>query len=162
MTRVLLVRHARAEPYGSVPDDAQRPLTEEGRARFARGVRGLERLDLALERVYTSPLLRALETAELMAPLLADTDGETVVAAGLGRPPAASLFDELEDASLALVGHEPWMGELCALLTTGRTAEGRCFPFKKGGAAWLEGSLAPGGMGVVAYLPPRVLRALAE
>lgn len=156
---VLLVRHAIAAPRSSDVRDADRALTVEGRARFTACVRGLDTLGLRLERVFHSPLLRAQETAELLVPLL-DPGGETVVSPGLAAPPSEPLLAELSGRSLALVGHEPWMGELCAWLTTGWPDDARGLAFKKGGVAWLRGPLHPGRMTLRAFLPPRVLQSL--
>jgi phosphohistidine phosphatase len=63
---------------------------------------------------------------------------------------------------VALVGHEPWMGELVAWLTTGAPPHGSVFAFKRGGVAWLEGQPQPGQMVLQAFLPPKVLRELGE
>ena len=52
------------------------------------------------------------------------------------------------------------MSELLAWLLTGSPVAGARFAFKKGGVAWLEGPLRPGGMVLRAYLPPKVLRVL--
>jgi phosphohistidine phosphatase len=62
---------------------------------------------------------------------------------------------------VAVVGHEPWLGELIALLTTGESRHGETIPLKKGGVAILEGAPTPGGMTLRALLPPRVSRRLA-
>jgi phosphohistidine phosphatase len=70
------------------------------------------------------------------------------------------LLEMLRGDRIALVGHEPWMGELVAWLTTGTPADGSVFAFKRGGVAWLEGALQPGQMVLQAFLPPKVLRTL--
>src|SRR6185436_5586286 len=95
-----VIRHAEAEAGGTSLDDARRALTAKGRETFAREVRGLERLGVELERVYHSPLLRAVETAELLAPLL---DGESCVMSELARAPREELLGQIEGESVALV-----------------------------------------------------------
>lgn len=154
---LFLVRHAIAEPRTFTLPDAQRPLTRRGRERFAQAVAGLQRLGVQLREVHHSPWLRAVETASLLAPVL---KGDLVSAQALARPPDASLLDEIDKTPAALVGHEPWMSEWLALLVAGSNASGAMVAFKKGGVAWLEGQLRPGGMILRAYLPPKVLRAL--
>src|SRR5688500_2004830 len=63
-----LVRHAIAAERGSEwPDDTKRPLTERGVSRFKEAVKGLRRIDVAVDEVSTSPLVRARQTAELLA-----------------------------------------------------------------------------------------------
>ena len=125
-------------------DDAARPLTDEGRRRFAH-------VGVVFDRIYYSPKLRAVQTADLLRPLLA---GEFEVTPLLAAPPDIELLHTLRTA---LVGHEPWLSELCAYLILGER-RGEMFVFKKGGVAHLEGLPSPGGMRLLALLPPRLLR----
>lgn len=167
---VLLVRHAIATERTASRPDAERPLTGRGVKRFRAAVRGLQRLELHLDHVFHSPWLRAAQTAELLAPvlaagphairsaleltdLLADSPGDPLLA--LARPFPAG-------ARVGFVGHEPWMSELLSLLLTGTTDHAGRLPFKKGGVAWLEGEPGPAGMGLRAMLPPRTLRRLGK
>ena len=154
---LFLIRHAIAEPRSPRLPDAERPLTRQGRERFVQAVAGMQRLGIRLRQVHHSPWLRAVETAALLAPVL---QGDLLPTQALARPPEATLLDEIDQAPAALVGHEPWMSELLGWLVTGSSAAGAMFAFKKGGVAWLEGPLRPGGMVLRAYLPPKVLRAL--
>ena len=55
---------------------------------------------------------------------------------------------------MACVGHEPWMSDTLALLTTG-TPDGTWLRFKKGAIAWLRGPPTPAAMELRALLPPR-------
>ena len=67
-TELYLVRHAIAADRGSDwPDDSKRPLTEQGISRFKDAVKGLRRLDVEIDEIFTSPLVRARQTAELLA-----------------------------------------------------------------------------------------------
>ena len=68
----------------------------------------------------------------------------------------------LRGERIAAVGHEPWMGELCAWLVTGDPDLGDRFPFKKAGVAMLEGTPEPGGCALRAIWPPKTLRRLAS
>src|SRR5262249_43271587 len=63
-------------------------------------------------------------------------------------------------ARVALVGHQPWLGELLTWLLTGDQADGSEFAFKRGGVAWLAGRPKPGRMALRPFLPPRVVRQL--
>jgi phosphohistidine phosphatase len=156
---LFVVRHAIAEERAADKEDASRALTERGRERFGKGVRGLARLGFAFDRIDHSPWLRAVQTAELLTPLL-DHAGETRVSAELAAPPARALLEGLGEGRVALVGHEPWLSELVALLVSGDAGDGAGFEFKKGAVAWLEGEPRPGAMTLRALLPPRVLRRL--
>ncbi|WP_038056715.1 SixA phosphatase family protein [Thermus amyloliquefaciens] len=162
---LFLVRHALALPpegEGEEADD-RRPLAPKGVRWFRKVVRGLESLGVALDLILTSPKRRALETAELLADLL---EGETRVTPHLAAPPSEALLAEIpREGRVALVGHEPYLTELLAWLLLGDFLgasargglEGR-FLLKKGGVAWLEGEPRPGGMVLLALLPPRVFR----
>jgi phosphohistidine phosphatase len=161
-----IIRHAEAEPHSPELEDARRVLTPKGRDRFEREVRGLERLGVTLDRVYHSPLLRAVETAELLTPLL-DHEGETCVNAELARGPREELWRSIEGDRVALVGHEPYVSELLALLVLGwRVFEPRSqqglFDFEKGAVARLGGDPEPGAMTLVAFWPPKTLRRLGK
>jgi phosphohistidine phosphatase len=154
---LFVVRHAVAVPQRpDLPDEA-RPLTPEGRRRFQRAVRGMDRLGISLDRLYHSPWLRAVETAELLTRLV-KVDGETVVEPGLTRAPDAAFLTSLRGDRVAVVGHEPWLSEMVAILMFGTKKHGARFDFRKGGLAWLEGDLRPRRMWLRALLPPRALR----
>ena len=62
------VRHGLAEERGEAwPEDTKRPLTDEGIARFRKAEKGLSRVGVAVDVVLTSPLVRARQTAEILA-----------------------------------------------------------------------------------------------
>jgi phosphohistidine phosphatase len=156
--QLFLIRHAIAVPAVEGEPDAARPLTDEGRKRFARAVRGLDRLGIRFDRVLHSPWTRAVQTTELLDRIL---DGESQVEPALAREPDAELAARLACGErVAAVGHEPWMSELLALLVTGNKTHADRFRCKKGQVAWLEGEAKSRGMQLVASLPPRVLRRL--
>ena len=154
---LFVIRHAIAVPGSMLLADAERPLTPQGRERFAQAVLGLQRLKIRFDRLYHSPWRRAAETAELLAPVLT---GKAVDSPALARAPSQDLLETLIGERVALVGHEPWMGELVAWLTTGAPSDGSVFAFKRGGVACLEGPPQPGQMVLQAFLPPKVLRTL--
>jgi len=156
---LFVIRHAIAVPGSMLLADADRPLSPKGRKRFSQAFLGLQCLKVRFDRLYHSPWRRAVETAELLAPVL---EGEAVCSPALARAPSQDVLDALVGARVALVGHEPWMGELVAWLTTGAPPDGSVFAFKRGGVAWLEGQPQPGRMVLQAFLPPKVLRALGE
>lgn len=155
---LFLIRHGIAVPGSAVLADAERPLTPQGRERFAQAVVGLQRLGVCLDRLYHSPWRRAVETAALLRPVL---EGKAVTSAALARPPSQALLQEITGTQVALVGHQPWLGEFLTWLVIGNQSDGSAFAFKRGGVAWLEGPLRPGRMALRAFLPPKVLRRLA-
>lgn len=153
--RLTLIRHAIAEEGA---DDAARPLSKEGRKRFRREVEALEALGVRFARVLHSPKLRAVETAELLRPLI--VGGELVEVALLAHAPSEELFEAMTGDDLALVGHEPHLSTLLAMLVSGDRTLGARVELKKGAVAMLEGEPRPGGMALLALLPPKVLRSL--
>lgn len=153
------IRHAEAVPREPGAPDERRALTPEGKRRFARAVRGLADLEIGIDRLLHSPWRRAVETAELLAPIVR---GDTVETALLARSPTARLLARLEGEHVGVVGHQPWLGDLVALLVTGETDAGARLALGKGALVWLEGEPRPGAMVLRALLPPRVLRRLGR
>jgi phosphohistidine phosphatase len=157
-----LVRHAIAAERGpNYPDDRERPLTSEGIARFKQAVEGLKDLDVQVDLVLTSPLVRAKHTAELLVAGLSSkprTEEFPGLAPG-GRLPtvieAIAKFSK-RYRRIALVGHEPGMGEIAAKLLQARGV----VEFKKGAVCCIElDGAMPTGPGVLRWLlPPRALR----
>ena len=160
-----LVRHAIAAERGEEwPDDAKRPLTDTGVARFKEVVKGLAWLDVEIDEIFTSPLVRAKQTANLLAHGLADKASvKTLDSLSPGHTPRV-VMSELNRCAkrrrIALVGHEPGLGELASHLL----GSPRALVFKKGGVCQIavQGltSRRPGEL--VWFLPPKVLRRLPK
>lgn len=160
-----LVRHAVAAERGPEwPDDAKRPLTEYGMSRFKGAVAGLTWLDVAIDEIFTSPLLRAKQTADLLA---AGIEGKPAVKTldvlAPGHAPAAvmaQLGKAAKQRRLALVGHEPDLGELAAYML-GAT---RALSFKKGGVCRvdLDGFTSKLAGSLVWFITQKMLRKLGN
>jgi len=110
-----LIRHGLAEDRGEAwPDDSKRPLTEDGMSRLRKQARGLARLGVTLDIVLTSPLVRARQTAEIVAagldprPNLATID--SLAPDGTYQAVMADLEKHTRKGRIALVGHEPDIG----------------------------------------------------
>lgn len=162
--KVLLVRHAPVPARDkSTGRRTRRSLTPAGRARFGIAARGLGRIVRRVDAIMTSPRTRARDTAAIAAeafmnlqpvlePALAGDRADAIVAALALQPP---------DATVALVGHEPLLGTLLARMVGSPSAER--LAFRKGGAALVDLPNGPSSTGrLVWFLPPRVLRALAD
>jgi len=162
MVTLLLVRHAIAEPRGEAwPDDALRPLSEKGEERMRDIATRLLALDETATVVLTSPLARAVETARILAGIWTPAPNVVILdALGPGHAPSA-LADALKEfegvARVALVGHEPDLGQFAAWLTGARHP----LPFKKGGVARIDvaslKTLRDGQL--VWFATPKILRA---
>jgi len=157
--QLFVIRHAIAEEAVPGQDDASRELTDDGERKMKKVVKGLRRLDIELERILTSPWRRAAQTSMLLQPLCEDPPLSTELLAQSPKAELLALIAEMNETT-AVVGHEPWLGELIAWLAFGDTRHGEALQLKKGGVAWLEGTCVPGGMTVRAILPPSVLRNL--
>jgi phosphohistidine phosphatase len=160
-----LIRHGVAEERGEAwPDDAKRPLSEEGMTRMRKSIRGLAGLDVTVDVILSSPLVRTKQTAEIVAAGL-DPRPPIVVVESLapGGAPAAILADlekHARKARVGIVGHEPGIGELAARLIGSRHA----VQFKKGAICRIDvDDLPPAGPGELRwFLPPKFLRALKK
>ena len=161
-----LIRHAIAEERGEKwPDDNKRPLTEEGIARMRKAARGLARVGVTLDAVLTSPLVRARQTAEIVA-AASDSKPPLVNVESLTPDGGyAAIVAELEKHArkavrIALVGHEPLMGELAARLIGSRHP----IEFKKGAICRIDvDSLPPSGPGDLRWmLTPKILRLIKK
>src|ERR1044071_3561689 len=69
--QLFVVRHAAAEGSEPGPAGASRELTDAGRAKLRRAVRGLAALEIRFDHVLTSPWKRAAQTAKLLEPIAA-------------------------------------------------------------------------------------------
>ena len=158
-----LIRHGVAAERGEeFPDDSKRPLTSEGIARLRKEAKALEGLGVSFDQILSSPLVRARQTADVFAeelkgkPPIANTDALTPA----GSPGAViqELGKHMRKARIALVGHEPNMGELAAFLIGAKVA----LPFKKGAICRIDFSVfPPKGKGeLIWFVPPRMLRKL--
>jgi phosphohistidine phosphatase len=160
---IYIIRHGLAADISPTGKDADRPLTPKGKRRFANCVKGLEALDIRLDLVLHSPWLRAKETAQLLKPIC---EGRIESTDLLAAPPGTALLDYAAEQasgsdSIALVGHQPWLGELCSLLMTGDNLAAHNIEVNKGSVMLLTGSPKPGRAALKLVLSPEVLVKLA-
>jgi phosphohistidine phosphatase len=150
-----LLRHGEAVPHESKPDHL-RELTARGERQSIAAGEGLARLGVEFAACYTSPKLRACQTAKLACQSLNIEPQETdVLANGFGADAARELLlGHDADARVLVVGHDPSFSQVVHDLTGARV------DFKKGGVAAVR--LEPGGGELVALLRPRELESLAR
>jgi len=165
--RILIIRHGVAEERESfarsTQDDALRPLTRQGRKKMNKAARGLARLVPSVDVIASSPLVRAVQTAEIVADAF---DGARLVqiAALSPRKPPAQLLEWLQahppEATVALVGHEPHLSTFLCWLLTG--LQESFVVFKKGAAAMIESNdpVTAGRAKLSWFLKPSQLRKL--
>ena len=136
--KLYLVRHAEAIERSATTPDAVRYLTPKGRLVFRKVARRVRKAGIAPDVLFTSPLLRAVQTAEILAERL-EHEGPVVVARELSpgfdhRRLRSLLTKAGNPAEAAFVGHEPDLGDLAATLLA---LPGR-FPLRKGAVLALE------------------------
>jgi phosphohistidine phosphatase len=150
-----LLRHGEAVPHESKPDD-DRELTPRGERQAIAAGRGLARLGIEFDACYTSPKVRARDTARLACEALnVEPIEEDVLGDGFDREDALELLMRHgTDARVLVVGHEPSFSQVVHDLTGGR------IDFKKGGVAAVRTERASGEL--LTLLRPRELESLAE
>ncbi len=139
--RLYLLRHGKAEARTRWSgDDGLRPLTTEGERAMVQEARAMVRLGIAPEVIITSPLVRALRTAEIVVDGLGMADRLVVderLAHGFSTARLAALLEDhaprSADASVMLVGHEPEFSTVTSELIGGGE-----LVFKKGGLARID------------------------
>jgi phosphohistidine phosphatase len=139
--QLYLLRHALAvDPARFAPRDEERPLSPEGRKKMIRAARGMWKLGLAFDLILTSPLVRAEATADLVAREFSirrhvrRTDGLKPEAAPRELVRHLAALGGMQ--SVLLVGHEPQLGHLLAMLLGVRPPHR--FKLKKGALCRLE------------------------
>src|SRR4051812_33435708 len=149
-----LLRHGEAVPHESKPDE-ERELTPRGRRQAELAGAALAALNEEFAACYSSPKLRAWETAQLAcASLNIEPVREDSLANGFSRTDALALLDAHPDAKVLVVGHEPTFSQVVYDFTGARV------DFKKGGVAAISAKRTSGQL--LALLRPRELEAIAE
>jgi phosphohistidine phosphatase len=164
MTAICFVRHGIAGTAGPRwPDDRLRPLTPAGKVATRAAARGLARV-LAADVVLTSPLVRARQTAEIVAKALGCRDLRETGA--LVTPDQRALLETIAATgaeTVVAVGHEPDLSRAVSFCLSG-DPDAIHVAMKKSAAALIqfEGSPTPGAGELQWFLAPRVLRAMAN
>jgi len=164
-----LLRHgiAVAGDEPGIESDGERPLTAKGIKRMRKAAKGLRRLGIVFDAILTSPLVRARQTAEIVAEVLS-LESQLQEISGLA--PESSVENLLFGLArfqnrehLLLVGHQPLLGDTAAFLLHGKDRPRLDIALKKGGICGIEiDSLPPGKPGTLQWLlAPKQLRLLA-
>lgn len=165
-----LMRHGIALPQDdpSVASDGERPLSHKGVKRMRKAAKGVRRLDIPFDALLTSPLLRARQTAEIIASTLGMEDRLEEIS---GLAPESTVehlmfgLTRYQDREhLLLVGHEPLLSETLSYLLRGRQTSPLDVDLKKASLCRIEiDALPPTSPGKLHWLlTPKQLRALGE
>jgi phosphohistidine phosphatase len=168
--QVLIVRHAPAEDRGEFASTGQsddlRPLSHQGEEKMRQNIQGLQCVVSQIDGIVYSPLIRAQQTAKLLASAYHMARQKSLRALAPAGSESAILEYLQKKAktmkTIALVGHEPDLGELATWLLCGR--QDYWMPFKKGGICLLEfvNGVEAGNAELRWMLKPKQLRQLAE
>lgn len=156
-----LIRHGVAAERGDeYPDDSKRPLTSGGITRLRKEAKALDALGVTFDHIITSPLVRTRQTADVFAETLKSkpsvSSSDALAPAGTPAAVIQDLAKHARKERVALVGHEPNLGELAARLIGARLP----MEFKKGGICRIDfETLPPKGMGQLRwFITPKMLR----
>lgn len=145
------------------PPDRERPLTEKGLHRTRSAAEGLRVLGAVPDRILTSPLVRARQTAEILAdvmgcPHVAETEA---LSGGVRTRDVFDLLAQQSDAgTVYCVGHAPQL-DLLLVQSLGHD-QPQVAKLKKAGAASIDFDVvAPSGGRLEWMMAPRALRKLA-
>jgi phosphohistidine phosphatase len=161
-----MMRHGIAVARGTTgfSEDSKRPLTSDGQKKMAEIAKGLDRTGLKLDWIVTSPLVRAAETADIVAKSLSTRPPVDVCdalrPAGSPEDLVAFLAKRPNRRKVLVVGHEPDLSELAGrLIGAGAHAS---LTFKKGGCCMISfEEFPPHDPGqLIWWLTPRLLRKL--
>jgi phosphohistidine phosphatase len=165
MQQLLILRHAialdRDEADTLALSDFERPLTDKGRERMEQIAAGIKRSILEPSLILSSPLLRARQTADILASQYDAVEINIIEELAPGHSLhqlIAVLQKQQVSAPLVIVGHEPSLSTFAGLLLCGRPFSP--LQLKKGGAALLEfNQRIDSGCGNLLWLmTPRLLR----
>jgi len=155
---IVLLRHGIAEDPSPDKKDEDRGLTAEGHARMKEIARGLERALPKAQAIYSSPLLRAVQTALWVSKgyrSRVNVTTKDALAPGASPKDFLELIASIQERRAVLVGHEPTLtNNLRALV---KIDEEHKLELKKGGCYGVR--LLPDGTALLEWiLPPRILR----
>jgi phosphohistidine phosphatase len=162
-----LVRHGATAKTArpGLAEEFQRPLTQEAIARLRRIGEGLKRLGVKPDWIVASPMVRTLQTADILAAILkpahAMSTSNTLRPGSYAQELIPFLAGYPERRKVIAVGHEPDLSRLAGRLI--RSNEGTRMLLKKGGCCRISlAELSPGTQGhLVWWLTPRILGRIA-
>lgn len=157
MQELILLRHAEAVPIETAGDDQQRPLSARGEQEAQAAGLWLSAHGIRPERVLYSPTRRTDETTRLALTAIDSAPVPQMASEIYDASPGEllALLDQHGDAgTVMLVGHNPGIERLVALLVEGRSDEFRGMPPGALAVLHLNGSLEPGNARLDAFWSP--------
>lgn len=151
---------------GGVKADRERPLTPKGLKRMQKAAKGVAALSLSFDRILSSPLERARQTAKIVAQTLKLEDRleeiEQLCPDRSAQELLAGLATYSGDKEILMVGHEPLLSSAVSFLLSGKARTE--IRLRKGGLCCLEVDDLPPKEKVVLHwaLTPKQLRLMAR
>ncbi len=161
--KLYMMRHGIAEEWPRMGGDAERQLTDKGRDRTSMVARALKKMDITLDAIVSSPYVRAVQTAEIVADVIGFPDDILHD----GRLTPAGRYEGISDVieelstreSILVAGHEPSM----SAMISGICAQGGLLiEVKKASVTAIEVMrIRPSAIGALLWtLPPRLVEQL--
>lgn len=122
---LFFMRHAKAEERDTAlyRDDSQRPLSDAGVKQIKEAAAGLKREGVRIDRIYSSPYVRARQTADITAQKIGFTGKiifKDALCPGAEFAGLRGLIDLCpDDEKVLFVGHEPAISRFVSMLLTG-------------------------------------------
>lgn len=165
-----MIRHAKAEDRDvwaqKKLNDSERPLTPEGIEEFSNVAKALPSLISNLNRIYSSPFKRTMQTAEVLQKSFSDTKISSTEVMLQGTPwkdVQAFLQKEwIKDGIIAIIGHENHMSTVLSSLIS--CTDENLVRFKKGGVSLIDLELRETRVigKLLWFLPPKVFIKLSK
>ena len=141
--KLYILRHAIAEDRDEIlyPDDSLRHLTEKGEKKMVKIAEHLKDMGIQLDLILTSPYVRAYETARIVAKTFGIKKKQLVLSdhltpSGFAKDLITEINEIYQVENLILVGHEPYLSDLVAMLVAGDPSIS--ITMKKGGLCCLS------------------------
>ena len=138
-----ILRHAIAEERdeSTYPDDSLRPLTAKGKKKMVKIAENLQDMGVQIDLILSSPFVRAHETASIVSSSFGLKKKQVVLSdhlapSGFAKDLIAEINEKYQVENLMLVGHEPYLSDLIAMLVSGNPS--MSVVMKKGGLCRLS------------------------
>jgi phosphohistidine phosphatase len=136
MISLIIVRHGEAEPKIDSIEDKERKLIKKGVKQMRRVAGFIDEMDYSFDRVFSSTYIRAYQSAEVILDELGEDEKkiETITELEPDKDPSEFInkIKENDNASILIVGHEPFLSQLVRNLTGGNVE------IKKGGLVVID------------------------
>jgi phosphohistidine phosphatase len=153
-----LIRHGDAEKLSLSKTDFDRELTSKGRELTKKSAEALKNIIKSLDVIASSPLIRAVQTAEIVAGVFNNSKKivtDKRITAGSSPEDLIDFIRSINVENIAVIGHEPDMSNYVSALTS---SSGMYLEFKKGTVAKInfEGKVRLANGTLEFLIPPKV------